>query len=60
MAVLAKILQYQTDQVLLMGMIFTTSPLLLNNRLVNVGAPRVANNFSAWNGHLWDVSSSAL
>lgn len=55
MDVLAKIIQHQTEQALLMGLIFTTSPLLVSNRLANVAAPKATGSNSAWNGHEWDV-----
>ncbi len=55
MEALARIIRHQTEQMILLGMVYTTFPLLMNDRLLNLAAPRATGSNTAWNGHLWDV-----
>lgn len=52
--VLGQILHHLSDQVVMMGILYNTSPTLLSNRLVNVGAGGQGAT-EAWNAHEWDV-----
>jgi peptide/nickel transport system substrate-binding protein len=55
MKVLGDMVRTQTDQLILMTLYHEPEPVLIANRLVNVGGRR-GLNVQAWNAHLWDVS----
>jgi len=49
-----QVINFMTDQVLLLGLFYTIEPILVNNRIVNV-MPRMSRGTHAWNAHEWDV-----
>jgi peptide/nickel transport system substrate-binding protein len=51
-----QIINFMTDQVLLLGLFYTIEPILVNNRVVNV-MPRTSRGTHSWNAHEWDVRS---
>jgi len=52
--VLGQILQHMSDQLPIMGVLYNTSPTLVNNRLVNVSAGGQGST-QTWNAHEWDI-----
>ncbi|MPZ14023.1 MAG: hypothetical protein GEU73_06300 [Chloroflexi bacterium] len=52
--ILGQILHHLSDQAVIMGILYNTSPTLLSNRLINVGAGGLGAT-QAWNAHEWDV-----
>jgi len=56
MEVLREIVRLQTDQVVAMGVFYSTTHMFVGNRLIGVHA-RGANATEAWNAQDWDVRS---
>jgi peptide/nickel transport system substrate-binding protein len=52
--ILSQIMRRVTDEVVFFGMIYTPNPVLIHNRLVNVGTGS-AGVSPAWNAFEWDV-----
>lgn len=52
--VLSQIVHHWTDQLVTMGVFYTTTHALLSNRLTGV-VPRGSISTEAWNAHEWDV-----
>ena len=50
----SQIINFMTDQVLLLGLFYTIEPILINNRVLNVEA-RTSRGTHAWNSQEWDV-----
>jgi len=51
---LGQILRHLSDELVIMGILYNTSPTLINNRLLNVSAGGLGAT-EAWNAHEWDV-----
>lgn len=49
-----QIMQFMTDQVLLLGIFYTIEPILVHNRVANI-TPRNSRGTHAWNAHEWEV-----
>ncbi|MPZ13609.1 MAG: hypothetical protein GEU73_04165 [Chloroflexi bacterium] len=54
-AVLGQMVHHATDQLLLLTLFHEPEPVLISNRLGNVGGRR-GTNIQAWNAHVWDVT----
>jgi len=52
--IVGQIMQQVTGEVLILGFFYTIEPVLVNNRIVNVGG-RYPRSSHAWNAHEWDV-----
>jgi hypothetical protein len=52
--VMGQIVHQISDQLIIMGILYNTSPTLMSNRMLNVGAAGNGGT-QAWNSHLWDV-----
>jgi peptide/nickel transport system substrate-binding protein len=58
MQALAQIVQHQSENVTIMGLLYAPMPTLIGARLVNVGAGSgggAVRSSEAWNAHEWDV-----
>lgn len=56
MGVLRSIVHRMTDQVLQMGMFLVAEPMLIGDRLQNVGPGKALDSDAAWNAELWEVA----
>jgi ABC-type oligopeptide transport system substrate-binding subunit len=54
MRLLGDMVHHATDQLLLLSLFHEPEPVLISNRLVNVGGSR-GMNIQAWNAHEWDI-----
>jgi len=52
--ILGQILHHMSDQLVIMGVLYNTSPTLVSNRVLNLGAGGQGAT-QAWNAHEWDV-----
>lgn len=52
---LGLMLQHISDRVVALGVFYGPEPMLINNRLLNVGTAPAPSSDETWNGHLWDV-----
>ncbi len=51
---LAQIIQHMTDQLVVVPLFHDAEPVLVHNKLINVGAKR-GDSLQGWNAHEWDV-----
>ena len=56
MQVLGQIIYHISDQVNILGLYYSTQPVVIGRRLANVGPNQAAlNGRQSWNAHEWDV-----
>jgi peptide/nickel transport system substrate-binding protein len=56
MKTMSEMVRIETDQLLLLTLYHEPEPVLIGNRLINVGGRR-GMGIQTWNAHLWDVSN---
>jgi len=52
---LGLMLQHISERVVALGVFYGPEPMLINNRLLNVGTAPAPSSDETWNGHLWDI-----